>query len=412
MAEVLTAVKRDLGPHAVILHTRPVRRGGFLGIGARRYWEVTAAADVRVMPRTPSRRRAAQREQGGATAPAAGVNEPGNADGQRGLLNRTYGQIQQARKPQPRAAAAVTTEHQPAADAQLALELKQIRQMVGRVMRGQSGRPPADLPEELSKHYLTLLEQEVADELAEKVMHEVCAALQPDELKDEARVCQAVRQELARLVPVDTAGIEKRLASGSNRPHTIALVGPTGVGKTTTVAKLAATFKLRQKLEVALVTIDTYRIAAVDQLRTYADILQIPVHIVVAPDDMRQAMQRCADVDVVLIDTAGRSQRDREKLDGLRQFLDIAEPDEVHLVLSSTCSQQVIMEAVEQFGNVRTDKVIFTKLDEAVSFGVLLNVAARVNKRLSFVTTGQEVPHQLEPGNSARLAGLIMGEPV
>jgi flagellar biosynthesis protein FlhF len=182
------------------------------------------------------------------------------------------------------------------------------------------------------------------------------------------------------------------------------------VGKTTTVAKLAATMKLRHRKRVAMLTIDTYRIAAVDQLQTYANIIGVPLHVVSSLEDMRSALEQCRDCDAVLIDTAGRSQRDSEKLDQLKAFLEAANPHEVHLVLSSTCSQSVLMEAVERFNTVRTDRIIFTKLDEAVSFGMLLNVVRKVDKQLSFLTTGQEVPHQIEPGRGERLAGLILGE--
>jgi len=112
---------------------------------------------------------------------------------------------------------------------------------------------------------------------------------------------------------------------------------------------------------------------------------------------------------VVLIDTAGRSQRDDERLTQLSAFLKAANPDETHLVLSSTCSQRVLMETVERFSVVHTDRIIFTKLDEAVTFGVLLNVLGKADKRLSYVTTGQEVPHQIEPGCPDRLAELVLG---
>ena len=190
------------------------------------------------------------------------------------------------------------------------------------------------------------------------------------------------------------------------------MVGPTGVGKTTTIAKLAATFKLKQKKNVGLITLDTYRIAAVDQLRTYANIIGIPLHVVTGSDELRNALRKCAGCDVILIDTAGRSQRDDPRLKELRSLIDIADPHEVHLVLSSTCAQPVLMEIVDRFSDVRADRIIFTKLDEAVSFGVLLNVARTVNKRLSYVTTGQEVPHQIEPSSPTRLASLVLGDGV
>ena len=115
-------------------------------------------------------------------------------------------------------------------------------------------------------------------------------------------------------------------------------------------------------------------------------------------------------VDAVLIDTAGRSQRAGEKLDELSHILEAARPHESHLVLSSTVNQKVLLETAERFSCIASDRIIFTKLDEAVSCGVLLNVARRVGKQVSYVTTGQEVPHQIEAGSSDRLASLVMGE--
>ncbi|MFW6033221.1 MAG: flagellar GTP-binding protein, partial [Phycisphaeraceae bacterium] len=111
----------------------------------------------------------------------------------------------------------------------------------------------------------------------------------------------------------------------------------------------------------------------------------------------------------VLIDTAGRSQRDDPHLEELASFIDAADPHEVHLVLSSTCTQRVLLDTIERFSTIRTDRIIFTKLDEAVTFGVIINVMRTVRKRLSYVTTGQEVPHQIEPGRPERLAELVLG---
>jgi flagellar biosynthesis protein FlhF len=136
----------------------------------------------------------------------------------------------------------------------------------------------------------------------------------------------------------------------------------------------------------------------------------VPLHVVLTPLELTQALGECRDCDVVLIDTAGRSQRDSEKLEQLQAFINAANPHETHLVLSSTAAQPVLLDAVERFSRIPTDRVIFTKLDEAVSFGVVLNIMSRVRKKLSYVTTGQEVPHQIEPGQSERLASLLLGE--
>ena len=192
---------------------------------------------------------------------------------------------------------------------------------------------------------------------------------------------------------------------------TIALVGPTGVGKTTTVAKLAASYKLRHGRRIGLITTDTYRIAAVDQLRMYADIIGVPLKVALTSDDMTTAVESFRDRDVILIDTAGRSQRDRPRISELSRLIDAARPHETHLVLAGNGNESVLIEAAQNFGAASPNRVIFTKLDEAVNFGVLLNVARRVSLQLSYVTTGQEVPDHIEVGRSDRIARLILDSP-
>ncbi len=422
MAEVLALVKKHLGPHAVILHTRKYKRGGILGIGARQVVEVTAADRMEVKPRSATR---------GATPPAPKRREIEPSAGD--LIRKTYHAAQaelQRRQPLRTDTAAVAVAAAPsfanaapapvpsavvklAPTSDLTHEMRVVQRMVGRMVSQQRIRENksgerSDLPEKLFDQYLTLLRQEVAEELAEEVVGKVQASLSSSQMDDAGAVRQAVLGAVAGFIPTDddTVKVQK---STDGRPRTIALIGPTGVGKTTTIAKLAATFKLRQKLRVELITLDTYRIAAVEQLRTYANIIGVPLHVVVNADEMRQVMQKCRGADVVLIDTAGRSQRDDPRLEQLRTFIEAADPHEVHLVLSSTGALSVLMDAVERFSAIRTDRIIFTKLDEAVSFGVLLNVARKVNKRLSYVTTGQEVPHQIEPGRADRLAELVLG---
>ncbi len=387
MNQALSLVKRELGGEAVILHTRQFKRGGVWGIGAKAVVEVTAATDVNVTPRKRKAGQSAKPQAAGPTTPALH------------LLAKAYGQ-QPA--PQPQAPVAVVNTPDP----QLAEELKQIKRMVRQVVSTTREQATPAMPDNLVDHYVQLIEQELAEELAQEVMDSV--ALNTEGL-DEDDMRQVIAEEVAKLVAVDDRDlVESRPDDG--RPRTIALIGPTGVGKTTTIAKLAATFKLKQKLNVAMITIDTYRIAAVDQLRTYADIIGLPLHIVNSPMQMAGAIERCHGYDVVLIDTAGRSPKDAEKLDQLRAFIDAAKPHEVHLVLSSTASESVMMEAADRFGAIRTDRVIFTKMDEAVNFGVVLNVIRRVNKKLSYITTGQEVPHDIERGEPRRLAELILGK--
>ncbi len=195
----------------------------------------------------------------------------------------------------------------------------------------------------------------------------------------------------------------------TNGPHVVALIGPTGVGKTTTIAKLAANLKLREKSRVGLITIDTYRIAAIDQLKKYADILDSRLRVVASPEDMRDAVASMNDCEFILIDTAGRSPNDSMKLSELKTFLAAAQPDEVHLVTSTTSNQAAIELALTKFGDLNVNKLIFTKLDEAAKVGAVLNILTKVNKPLSYITTGQDVPDDIEVAQGRRLAQLILG---
>jgi flagellar biosynthesis protein FlhF len=286
--------------------------------------------------------------------------------------------------------------------------------MLERQPAGRSGDPPR-LPQQLLDMYLRLIGQELSEDLADQVVRAVRDELDDEQLNDESQVRNTVLRHLARIVPVTSDAAFSPKADGG--PVVIVMVGPTGVGKTTTLAKLAATFKLHHSLQVGLITADTYRIAAVEQLRTYANIIGLPLEVVLTPAEMREAIDRLSgrdaiegSCDVILIDTAGRSQNDSGRIDELREFVQVAKPDQVHLVLSSTAGERVLLREAEAFSPLGIHRIVLTKLDEAVSFGMLINVIRKVGKQLSFVTTGQEVPEHLEPGSADRLADLVLRE--
>jgi flagellar biosynthesis protein FlhF len=292
-------------------------------------------------------------------------------------------------------------------------ELSAIKTMVGQVLQRQTQTRPAsppDMPQQLFDMYLEMIGQDLSEELADQIVTAARQELHEEQWDDTSLVRETLARHLSELVPV--ADPEIPIRSPDDRPLTIALIGPTGVGKTTTLAKLAASFKLRQHRRVGLVTCDTYRIAAVDQLRTYANIIGLPLEVALTPAEMRQAVHALRDCDAILIDTAGRGPNDHGRLDELHNCLDAVEPHEVHLVLSSTSSQRVLMREAEAFAALGADRLVLTKLDEAVSFGVLVNVMQAVGKKLSFITTGQEVPDHLEVGRPRRLADLVLGAPL
>jgi len=189
---------------------------------------------------------------------------------------------------------------------------------------------------------------------------------------------------------------------------TVALIGPTGVGKTTTIAKLAASFALKEGYKVALITADTYRIAAVEQLKTYGDILGIPVDIVYDPDELKAALFRHQDKNLVLIDTAGRSPRNKVQLEELRTILNVDPYIEIHLVLSVTTKYRDALEIINRFSACSPQKLLFTKLDEAANMGTILNLLYRFPTTLSYITMGQNVPDDIELANPNKLANLIL----
>ena len=462
MAEALAAAKRDLGSDAVILETRTFRRGGMLGVGRRTIFELTATSNDRVdlsrtrrpVPqpvadravreykrRAPATsdftrtRRLAQamaetqrrepKEPPMVTVPAK--RTPGSLTpvAKRFILTPTgagAGAPAGAPATTPAAIPATTSAFgggtatatavldPPAPGAVMQQELSAIKTMVGQVLSRQGtlpdGRRP-DVPGRLFDMYLELIGQDLSRELADRIITSVRDDVPVQRWDDTEALREAVLVRLSELVPVADAPTFR--PSPDQRPLTIALIGPTGVGKTTTLAKLAASFKLRQGRRVGLVTCDTYRIAAVDQLRTYANIIGLPLEIALTAPDMRRAVHGMSDCDVVLIDTAGRGPDDRGRLVELKQCLEAVDPHEVHLVLSSTASERVLLREAEAFADVGADRIVLTKLDEAVSFGVLINVMQAVGKSLSFITTGQEVPDHIEAGRPRRLAELVLG---
>jgi flagellar biosynthesis protein FlhF len=193
-------------------------------------------------------------------------------------------------------------------------------------------------------------------------------------------------------------------SSGQQR---VALVGPTGVGKTTTAAKLAAQYSIFDKKRVALLTLDTYRVGAVEQLATYARILNIPLEVALSPEDGEALVKKHADKDLIIIDTVGRSQRNREHILELANFLRAARPTEVHLALSASSDPAVRREAVDSFSIVRANKILLTKLDECPQPGSVLETAVSSMMPFSYFTYGQNVPDDIAVAESKTLAKFI-----
>lgn len=195
------------------------------------------------------------------------------------------------------------------------------------------------------------------------------------------------------------------------RSHWVALVGPTGVGKTTTLAKLAAEYRLDRRLEVGLVTLDTYRVNGAAHLKTYAEILDLPLEVVDSPERMSEVAEALTDrYDVVLLDTGGQGPRDDRQRRLLRSLLEAARPDEIHLTLSATGSPAVFRDAVRRFAEFRPTALTLTKLDEAPSEADLIAAVEQVDLPLAYLTFGQQVPEDIavaDPTTAAAWLGPV-----
>lgn len=366
MKEALAQVRRDLGGHAVILGTREVRRRRLFGLGTRERVEVIATDSL--------------------AAPAPAVKSFSVS----------------VKLPTPLVAPTTPLR------AQFDERLGRLHAMVEGLSRsGRIDHLLPDLPSALVPAYAQLLEAEVPEVLARRLIRHVAESLEPGDLHRPELVREALRDAVESCVP-----IAPPIAAVHGTRRVVALVGPTGVGKTTTVAKLAANFKLAHGFRPGLVTVDTYRIAAVEQLRTYAEIIDLPLAVANSPSEMARAIDELGDVDVVLIDTAGRSPRDEVKIRELADFLAAARPDETHLVLSAVAGERSLRSAVERFALVHADRLILTKLDEADGLGGVLAVLGQADRPVSYLTTGQAVPDDIEPADRSRLARLILGDEV
>lgn len=355
ITEALAMVRADLGRDAVILQTRKVNKK-VLGVWGREMVEVWASD---------------------------------NPD------------LESLRRPQP-ARTTVSVEppsrEQSSRIEQLENEIQNLKAMIAQLARQGVAVVPSNAPAEPStpNRWLSLLMQaEVEEAIARELLSSV-----PEETLSEPALQSLIASRLVTAGPIT-------LEDG--QPKVVMLVGPTGVGKTTTIAKLAAQYALLQRKRVGLITIDTYRIAAVEQLRTYSQIIDVPIRVVYSSTELPAAVREFANMDVVFVDTAGRSQRNTMQIGELKACCERLKECEVHLVLSCTTKTRDLYDVVERFSVLPLHRVIWTKLDESTTFGNMLNVGVKHPLPISYVTTGQRVPEDVEVAEANKLASLVVG---
>lgn len=235
-----------------------------------------------------------------------------------------------------------------------------------------------------------------------------------DELRDMVRTRveqggEAPRLHLMRLL-AEQMPVSQPWSISENGPLIVPMVGPTGVGKTTTIAKLATNYALLWGWRVGFITADTYRVAAVEQLRTYADILDVPLEVLYSAEDTPTALDRLADRQLILMDTAGRSPYVEEHMQELQGFINAVGNCKPHLVVNANVRYADLSAMIDHFAKwVALEGIIVTKIDETQAYGCLYNAVRRLNKPIAFITNGQSVPEDLEVADPIRLAGMLVG---
>lgn len=356
VAETMGKVKRELGSEAVILQTREFSEGGFFGFFGKMKVEITAAVEENPV--------AAQK--GGGPLARAVLDSP----------------------------------------ADLQTELKSMRAMLEKM-----NRQMAELSEEksvwsqvLQRWADHLLNRGLSESMVKLLLENVQQTLSPAELADDHQIFARLEANVRQI-----CGQIGLIQPGMDKPRIAALIGPTGVGKTTTIGKLAAGFSIVDKRKVALITADTYRVAAVDQLKTFAEIIGVPVEVVMTPSGLGEALGRHADKELIFIDTAGRSPHHELHMTELRAFLEAAQPDFTMLVMSATTQSSDQLRIYQRFEALATH-FIFTKLDETGNAGALLNLLGQTTLPTAYLTNGQNVPDDIEAATPYRLARYVLGE--
>jgi flagellar biosynthesis protein FlhF len=419
MNEAMLRIKYELGSDAVIVSSRRIRQRGIKSLFKPKLLEVTAAVDNRVdMVTSPIDNRVNM-----ATSPEDNRMNMTTAVDNRVNMGTTYKQNpdNSASQPELNTRPLVANNDQgldskekgqaeaTQAQSKLELELKELKSLVGQLV-DQAAQVSRD--EEGKEKEDTNIENEPKSSYQDRLVDYLRTMELDDGIVD--RLISSLRESKSPINKLEDAiGYIRPLLPTTIKRQDInsrvwALIGPTGVGKTTTIAKIAAQEILKNNKTVGLITLDTYRIGAVEQLKTYAKILNIPLEVALNKADLIEAMEKLKDRDLILIDTTGRNSLDKDQLLETKDLLDTIEDKGNLLVVNVGTRRSDLKAIIESYNFIGFDSIVLTKLDETRYYGNILNIASYCDKPLSFVTTGQVVPDDILEASKANLIDYLL----
>lgn len=406
MREALMQIKNELGEEAIILKTRKLPKKVF-SLGAQNEVEVTAAVDENIAPQpamppiaTPGSRRDTGVYHRPRPSSVIDPSHPDAAEVKPWKPPRTGEEMivddeRSARKPR---------RDEDRRDQLQILELKEnireLREMMKGILKKGENAEAGEFTGGWAVLYKRLTESEVKPSIAEELIKRISKS---DLMLSDSQAEKKFSSAIAASLPV--AGPLKLKKEG---PLVVTFIGPTGSGKTTTLAKLAAHCRINKKKKVAIITADTYRIAAIEQIRIFSDIIKVGLQVVFSPDEVAQALAECSSDDIILVDTAGRSQRNHEHMHVLTEMLRLLHPDELHLVLSATTKDSDLIDCIERYRPLGVNRLLFTKLDETGKIGNVFNAIQQSMIPASYFTMGQSVPDDIEVVQSSRFIQRLL----
>ena len=402
--EAIEKAKLEFGPNAVIMNVKEVKPKGFLSVFKSSTYEVTAAIEEKTNISNPM----------SALMPQAKMSNINLSADEKIDIPRPERTPERETAPfsQTMAEMSQRAAEQPVSDEkQFKERLDSLSDLLEQKLGTQKPEKPVHRPatsEELSFVrilYSTLLKNEVHEKYVNQILDEVEKFIRPGNNVD--LILPNVYQKL-----ILKFGQPKTIELSGKKPNVVFFIGPTGVGKTTTIAKIASKYKVEYNRKVAFITADTYRIAATEQLRVYANILDAPMSIVYSAEEINAAIEKYMDYDLIFVDTAGFSHKNEQQRTDTQKLvngINEAYRKEVYLVLSATTKYNDLMDIVDIYREIADYKLIFTKLDETSTYGNMLNIKLYADADLSYVTTGQNVPDDIEVFDTQKIVKQLLG---